>query len=496
MDGNLLSANRLAAALRAGEVSAVELAESAIARIGKYDGAVNAICVPDFDRALDAAREADAARARGEDGPLLGVPITVKESYNVAGLATTWGMPPFAGFVPSQDALPVARLKDAGAVLLGKTNVPLALGDLQSYNDLYGTTANPWDLGRTPGGSSGGSAAALAAGFGALSLGSDIGGSLRTPAHFCGVYAHKPSLGLLPSRGHTPPPAPALPTDIDLAVIGPMARSAADLGVLLDLLAEPDPLTLGVAYDLRLPPARHDRPADFRVLVLDEHPDIPTSAGVRAGIGRVAEVLTAAGARVDRGSALVPDLAESARLYLRLLFAVFGTTFPAELYDRFGELLADLAPGDDSLAAARVRGTRLTHRDWFAADQVRERHRHAWRAVFAEYDVVVCPPSPTPAFPHDQSPHQDRRRLLVDGVEHPYGDQIVWAGVATLPGLPVTIVPTGLDDSGPHRTGLPVGAQLIGPMFEDRTPLRLAELLEPELGGFVAPDLERTAGTA
>ncbi|MGW4489163.1 amidase [Amycolatopsis sp. NPDC004368] len=490
MDPNLLSAGQLAAALRAGEVTAVELAESAIERMGKYDGAVNAICVPDFDRALAAAREADAARARGHEGPLLGVPITVKESFNVAGLPTTWGLSPFADFVPAQDALPVARLRAAGAVLLGKTNVPLALGDLQSYNDLYGTTANPFDLGRSPGGSSGGSAAALAAGFGALSLGSDIGGSLRTPAHFCGVYAHKPTLRLLPSRGHTPPPTPALPIEIDLAVIGPMARSAADLRVVVDLLAEPDPLTLGVAYELRLPPARHERLAEFRVLVLDEHPDIPTSASVRAGIGRVGDALTAAGARVDRGSALVPDLAESARLYLRLLFAVFGTNYPPELYDRSGELLADLAPGDDSLAAARVRGTRASHRDWFAADLERERHRHAWRAVFAEYDVVLCPPSPTPAFPHDHSPDQDRRRILVDGAEHPYGDQLVWAGVATLPGLPATVVPTGLDD-----TGLPVGAQLIGPMFEDRTPLRLAELLERELGGFTAPDLDRETGS-
>ncbi|MEV4603081.1 amidase [Amycolatopsis sp. NPDC049253] len=486
MDPNLLSAGQLATALRAGEVTAVELAESAIERIGKHDGAVNAICVPDFGRALDAARAADAARARGEDGPLLGVPITVKESFNVAGLPTTWGLPPFARHVPTEDALPVARLKAAGAVLLGKTNVPQALGDLQTYNDIYGTTANPFDLARTPGGSSGGSAAALAAGFGALSMGSDIGGSLRTPAHFCGVYAHKPSYRLLPSRGHTPPPAPALPIEVDLAVIGPMARSAADLSVLLDLLAEPDPLTLGVAYEVRLPPARHERLAEFRVLVLEDHPDIPTSASVRAGLARVAGALTAAGARVDHGSGLVPDLAESARLYLRLLFATFGTNFPAEVYERFGKLLADLPPGEDSLDAARVRGARLSYRDWFAADLARERQRHAWRTVFAEYDVVLCPASPTTAFAHDHSPHQEQRRVLVDGAEHAYGDQLVWAGLATLPGLPATVVPTGLDPAG-----LPVGVQLVGPMFEDRTPLRLAELLEREIGGFTAPDLDR-----
>ncbi|MFI5614001.1 amidase [Amycolatopsis sp. NPDC051903] len=485
-DRNLLSAGQLAAALRAGEVTAVELAESAIERIAKHDGEVNAICVPDFDRALAAARAADAARARGEDGPLLGVPMTVKESFNVAGLPTTWGFPQFASFTPAEDALAVARLKAAGAVVLGKTNVPLALGDLQSYNDTYGTTANPWDLGRSPGGSSGGSAAALAAGFGALSIGSDIGGSLRTPAHFCGVHAHKPTFRLVPTRGHTPPPAPPLTAEVDLGVIGPMARSAADLGVLLDVLAEPDPLTLGAAYELRLPPARHDRLGDFRVLVLADHPDIATSASVRAGLARVAGALTAAGARVDHSSPVLPDLGEAARLYLRLLFSVFGASYPAEIYERFGALAAGLDPADDSLVAARVRGARLSHRDWFAADLAREGHRHAWRAVFAEYDAVVCPVSPTPAFPHDQSPHQDRRTITIDGTEHPYGDQLVWAGLATLPGLPATVIPTG-----PDAAGLPVGVQLIGPMYGDRTTLRLAELLEAEIGGFTAPDLDR-----
>ena len=200
------SATQLAAAMAAGEVSATELVEQAIARIERYDGELNAICVPDFDRALGAAADADCARAAGDIRPLLGVPMTVKESFNVAGLPTTWGFPAFKDFVATEDAVAVARLKAAGAIVLGKTNVPLGLGDLQSYNAIYGTTNNPWDLGRTPGGSSGGSAAALAAGYGALSIGSDIGGSLRAPAHFCGIYAHKASFGLLPTRGHTPPP--------------------------------------------------------------------------------------------------------------------------------------------------------------------------------------------------------------------------------------------------------------------------------------------------
>lgn len=292
------AAEDLVTALRAGEVTSVELTDEAIARIERDDKAINAICVPDFDRARAAARDADRARGRGEDRPLLGVPVTVKESYNVAGLPTTWGMPQYRDHVPAEDAVQVSRLRQAGAVMLGKTNVPLGLQDLQSFNDIYGTTNNPWDHTRTSGGSSGGSAAALACGFGALSIGSDIGGSLRTPAHFCGVYAHKPTLGLAANRGMVPPPAPALPVDLDLAVVGPMARTARDLALLLDVMAGPDPLTLGVAHDLTLPLARHQRLSDFRVLVLDEHPLIPTGSAVRAGVNRVADALVDGGARV------------------------------------------------------------------------------------------------------------------------------------------------------------------------------------------------------
>jgi amidase len=239
-DWNYRTAADLILALDKRQVSAVELTESAIARIEACEPRINAMPVRDFDRAREAARAADAALKRGERKPLLGIPITIKESYNVAGLPTTWGMPMFRDFTPAEDALSVARVKQAGAVILGKTNVPLALADWQSYNEIYGVTNNPWDLGRTPGGSSGGSAAALAAGYGPLSLGSDIGGSLRAPAHYCGVYAHKPTYALVASRGHTPPPFAPLPLERDLAVVGPMARSAKDLALAFEVLAGPD----------------------------------------------------------------------------------------------------------------------------------------------------------------------------------------------------------------------------------------------------------------
>src|SRR4051812_30375539 len=323
MEWNFQAAEDLAAALRAGEVTSVELTDEAIARTERDDKEINAVCVPDFDRARAAAHRADQARARGEDRPLLGIPVTVKESYNIAGLPTTWGMPPHRNYMPAEDAVQVARLKDAGAVVLGNTNVPLGLQDIQSFNEIYGTTNNPWDHSRTSGGSSGGSAAALACGFGALSIGSDLAGSLRTPAHFCGVYAHKPTLGLAANRGMVPPGEPALPADFDLAVVGPMARSARDLTLLLDVMAGPDPLTLGKAYDLTLPPARHERLGDFRVLVLDEHPLIPTAAAVRAGVNRVAAALADSGAHVERHTPLLPGLVEAATLYT--LFQLSGS---------------------------------------------------------------------------------------------------------------------------------------------------------------------------
>ncbi|MBY8855199.1 amidase [Nocardia sp. CA2R105] len=483
MEWNFRSAGELTAALRAGEVSSVELTDAAIAGIERDDSLINAICVPDFDRARAAARRADQARARGEDRPLLGIPVTVKESYNMAGLPTTWGMPQYRDFVPAEDAVQVSRLKAAGAVVLGKTNVPLGLQDLQSFNEIYGTTNNPWNRGRTSGGSSGGSAAALASGFGALSIGSDLAGSLRTPAHFCGVYAHKPTLGLAATRGMVAPPAPALPIDLDLAVVGPMARTARDLTVLLDVMAGPDPLTLGVAHEVTLPPARHDRLGDFRVLVLDQHPFIATGAAVRAGVNRVADALVANGARVERHSPLLPDLAEAATLYTQLLFSGSTARFPVDTYEQLRTRAAGLSADDHSLDAARLRAMVFSHRDWIEVNNRREIHRHGWRQLFGEFDAVVCPITPTPAHPHDHNPDRLERRLDIDGVEYPYFDQLVWAGLATMPGLPATAIPAGRSPDG-----LPVGVQLIGPMFQDRTTLRLAELLEQQIGGFQPPE--------
>lgn len=476
------TATELSAALNARKVSAVELVQDAIARIERHDAKINAVCVRDFARALDAARAADAERARGETRPLLGIPLTVKESFDVAGLPTTWGMPAQKDFRPPEDALAISRVKDAGGVILGKTNVPLGLDDWQSYNDIYGTTNNPYDLGRTPGGSSGGSSAALAAGYGPLSVGSDIGGSLRVPAFHCGVYAHKPTFALAPMRGHTPPPLPPLPEDHDLVVIGPMARSAADLSLLLDVIAGPDPLEAGTAYKLALPPPRHGQLKNFRVLVIDTDPVLPTNAVVRTAIDQLAANLGKAGVRIERESQLLPDFAASSRLYMRMLMSFLSVTFQPEAYAGALAAAANLPADDMSLRAERLRGIALSHREWVRADVARARLRAQWRALFRSFDAVICPVMPTPAFPHDHSPEREKRSISIDGKEYVYPDQLAWPGIATLPGLPATAIPIGLSPEG-----LPIGVQIVGPRLEDRTPLKLAELIEREFGGFVPP---------
>src|SRR5215831_6024888 len=294
------TATDLIGALAARQISARELLDAAIARIEALHEKINAVVVRDFDRARAAADAADVALGRGEWLPLLGLPMTVKEQFSIAGLPTTWGNPKFRDWQPQVDAVVVQRLKAAGAIILGKTNVPVNLADWQSYNDVYGTTNNPYNHGRTPGGSSGGSASALAAGFVPLELGSDIGGSLRAPAHFCGVFSHKPTLDLVPQRGSGPPETPAIPVRGDLAVIGPMARTAADLALELAVIAGPDEWSEGIGYKLALPPPRHNKLADSRVLVIDRHPLCPTEVAVSGALDQMVERLAQKGCQVVR----------------------------------------------------------------------------------------------------------------------------------------------------------------------------------------------------
>jgi amidase len=356
------------------------------------------------------------------------------------------------------------------------------LADWQSYNAIYGVTNNPWDLGRTPGGSSGGAAAALAAGYVSLEFGSDLAGSLRVPAHCCGIFAHKPTHGLVPPRGSAPPGTPSLSVDtkIDLLAVGPMARSAGDLALALEVVAGPDDAE-AVGYKLVMPPPRHADLKSFRVLVLDHHPLLPTANAVRSALGKIADGLIKAGSKVERTSALLPDLTLVGHTFGQLLMSFIGADFPDDAY-RGSQAAAAALPSDDvSPSSITLRSIVMSHRDWIRTDRIRAFVAHQWRQFFREWDVVLCPVMPTPAFPHD---HRDvnARRISIDGKEIPYADQGIWSSLATLTGLPATAMPIGRSDDG-----LPIGMQIVGPYLEDRTTIAFAELAEREFGGFVAP---------
>jgi amidase len=442
------TAGGLAAALAERRVSAVELFQTAVAAIEAKDGPINAVVVRDFDRAHDAAIAADAALARGERRPLLGVPMTVKDSHHVAGLPTTWGLTPHKGWTPTWDSTGVARLKAAGAVILGKTNIPVSLGDWQSDNPIYGRTNNPLDLTRTPGGSSGGGAAALAAGMAALEFGSDIGGSIRVPAHFCGVFGHKPSFDLIPQTGHAPPGFADPGPGVELGVVGPLARSAADLELALGVLAGPDGET-AKGYRLALPSPRAARLSDLRVLVLDQHPVATADAEVLAVLNTLADGLAGAGAKVVRADAVagLPDFGKAHGVYMAMLGAIISRTEPD-----FSEPI-----------------TAGTWMDLLAAQNA---IRRRWAGVFETIDVVLAPPFGVAAFPHIAEPDWAKRSLTIDGKPTPYDAQLAWSGIATLANLPATCVPAG-------RTalGLPVGVQVIGPFLEDRTTIAVADMI-------------------
>jgi amidase len=468
------SISELRAMLDARQLSAVELLDHTIRRIESHDQKINAVVVRDFERARAMAVAADAALGRGERRPLLGLPVTVKESFNVGGLPTTWGLPIGRDWRAAEDAIPVTRLKQAGAVVLGKTNLATAIADWQSFNSIYGTTNNPWDLSRTPGGSSGGSAAALAAGYVPLELGSDISGSLRVPAHLCGVFCHKPSTDLVPQRGHSPPRSLPLPADLTsgLGVCGPMARSASDLATALDVLAGPDEYQAG-AYRLSLPPARHSDLRSYRVLVIDDHPLLPVAGEIRGALDQLANRLGKTGATVARSSKLLPDLAESARLHTRMVRNVVNFGRPPEYFQKVREAAATLSRDDDSLRAWRMRAPLFSHHEWMGAELARSRLRLQWRELFREFDVVLCPPFSVLAFPHDHLEDQEDRRIDIDGKPFPYLSLIVWSTLATPPGLPSSV--------------MPIGVQIMGPFLEDRTTIAFAGLIEREFGGFAPP---------
>ena len=481
----LRSATAALAVLRAREIGSLEMLDLLLARIERLNPRLNAVIALDVDGARSAARAADNLPARRR-GALHGLPMTIKDGFDVVGMPATAGMPELADYRPAEDAEAVAQLRAAGAILFGKTNVPTGVADHQSYNPIYGVSSNPWNVERTPGGSSGGAAAAVAAGFTALELGSDVGGSIRCPAHFCGVYGHKPSFGVIPMGGTTPPPPPGVvPPDVPLSVAGPLARSAADLELALDVLTAP-PLLERTAWSVGIPPSRHERLSDFRVALWADKRGYSVDSQCLEAMHAYAEDLRALGVTVDETARPDIDSAASDDVYVAMLFGIFLAGLPEEVLRQF-EAAAE-GHGERSYPARIARAIRLTHAEFMGLESRQQGLRHAWRRFFERYDVMLCPAMPTVAFPHDHSGTgfghiaQYDRRLIVDGEPVPYLNGLQWPGLATIAHLPAAAVPTGrLID------GLPMGVQVIGPYLEDRTVLRFAQLVERELGGFAPP---------
>lgn len=455
------SATEQLAALQRGELSAAELLDAHLAQVDEHNSTLNAVIWSDVDSAKAVAAAIDGPPT--PEQPLLGLPMTVKESFNLTGAPTTWGYPHLVDNVAAEDAVVVERCRGAGAIVYGKTNVPVDLGDFQSYNDIYGTTKNPWDQSRTPGGSSGGSAVALATGMCALEFGSDIAGSIRNPAHYCGVFGHKPTWSLVPARGHALPGAIA---DPDIAVVGPLARSAADLDLALDVVAHPDRLQEGVRYDL----PRFTGVQGKRIALWADDPVAPVSGNVAERVRAVGRTLDELGAHVVDDARPEFDADHALKVFADLLHGFLGGVNPPEVWERERRKADELPDDDHRLATFRART--MSHHNWLRLHNQRDILRWAWRRFFDDYDVVVMPISATSAFPHDHSP-MSGRTIDVDGAQQPYILQAFWAGLAGVAHLPATVIPTGVDDAG-----LPIGVQLVGPAFGDRITIGFARVLE------------------
>lgn len=478
-DLHRLTASQLVALLQAGTVSCVEACAAAVARIEALDGPLNAIVVRCFDTALEQARSLDTLSDAERLGlPLFGLPMTVKESFDVAGLPSCWGLPDQRHNVAATDAEVVRRLRAAGAIILGKTNVAPALADWQSANAVYGRTNNPWHTGRTPGGSSGGAAAALAARFTALEVGSDIGGSIRGPAHFCGVWGHKPSWGVVPLDGH------CLPGDLlppDIAVAGPMARCSQDLQLAMDVVAGPCGPDAR-AWQLALPEPTHDGLRGLRIAVLPTHTRAPVAASIQAATLSLAGLARVAGADVQVIAQPPVEAEEAHDLFVMLMRAATLARGPTAVSETLAVEATRLAVRDRSYGAMTRRAAALSQRDWLAAQQTRQRIRLAWSAWFEQYDVLLCPAAMVTAFEHDTQRAREQRQILVDGQLRDYNDQLFWAGLAGLPLLPATVFPVACDESG-----LPIGLQVIGPYLHDRLTIAAAGWLAELQPGPGAP---------
>jgi len=472
------SALDAAAAIRNRRISSLELVKLVFERMDRFQPRLNAFVYQMREEALISARRVDQAMAYGERRlrPFAGVPVVVKESFGVAGRPCTWGIPALINTHAATNATAVQRLLDAGAIIVGATNVPFQLTDGQTYNAIYGTTNNPWDLARTPGGSSGGTAAALAAGLGFLGIGSDLAGSIRSPAHCCGIFGHKPTLDVVSLRGQAPG---GVLTDSGfstlLAVAGPLARTAEDLEAAMDVLGSPE-LPDAVAYSWKLPKARHENLRDFRIGYVLDDPLMPVSSEMKPALESAVRAFEKAGARLQPGWPSGISFQEMFSTYLVMLNAFNFSMAPTA---EQAALRAEFAAHDkDERAAASL----IDFATWHRYNLRRLAFRAAWQKYFQDTDAFILPELPVPAFAHDHS-EKDNRKLETSEGPVPYMKALrAYASVATLTGCPATVAPAGKTASG-----LPVGIQIVGPYLEDATSIRLAGLLAKENGGFTPP---------
>lgn len=452
------SATALAQAVRDKQISSVELLDTYLGRIDRLDGPINAVVTLDPERARDAAIAADAATMRGESfGPLHGLPVTIKDAIATEGIRSTGGAPELADHIPGSDAPAVAQLKAAGAIVFGKTNLPRWSGDMQSFNDVFGTTNNPWDVERVPGGSSGGAAAAVACGFTSFELGTDIGGSVRLPSHFCGVFGLKPSFGLIPQRGYLSHVG-AGAIDADINVFGPIARSAQDLDLLLGILAGPAP-EAAVAWRVELPACRATSVAGHHIGVWLTDPGCAVESEYLVALRAMADRLSDAGARIDEAHPPV-EFTEQTRLFFRLVAAAASLSSPE-------------SPDGP--------GTQF-HRAWLQAQEQRAHIQATWAEWFRQYDALLCPVAMSAAFRHDHTGSVRDRRIEIDGVSRPHVEFALWNGLIGVVGLPSAVPPVARITGG-----LPVGVQVVTPYLQDRRAVKLAGFIADLSGGYTPP---------
>jgi amidase len=447
------STTQLATAIRAGEVSAVEVLEAHLAQIERYNPALNAVVTLDAERARVRAREADAALARGEvSGPLHGVPFTLKDAHATAGMRTTTGFPPFANHVPQEDSSVTARLKAAGGVLIGKTNVPPMLADFQTNNQIFGRTNNPWNVERTSGGSSGGAAAAVAAGMTPFDIGTDLSGSIRIPAHFCGLFGLKPTEHRVSLDGLIPGLPPPRSVRV-MSCIGPIARTVEDLALLYQIIAGPDgrdtdvhPVPIGDVAKLDL--------TKLRIAFAPTFAGLPVAADIRQAIEQLAQQLDRAGAVVEEACLQELDFNQdlaSAGAFIGMITGAFQ-------------------PEENAPPA--------TLADYLTALHRRDQSMLVWEQFFQSWDALLCPASVVAAFPHCEpgSP------LHIDGEDVNYWMVSAHATLFNYTGHPAVVLPYTHD-----RDGLPIGVQLVAKRWGEAHLLAIATALAPVTSTFRRP---------